>query len=294
MRQDSRTISSAAIVGLGTIGCSIGLDLRAQGWRVDGYDCNRFHAGLARRMGAIDREAPSLDALGAPALVIVATPPHAVVDVSLGLLRQGAHVVTDVASIKSQIAGAIDDPRFVPSHPMAGSEKSGPDGARADLFLGATWVVTPSSVTSVEAVNAVMSMARAVGSIPLVMDPGAHDDAVALISHVPHLAAVAVAALVGDGSDADEVLELAGRGFRDVTRIAKGDPALWTSIATGNPALASHLRRLSRLVAAMAEAVAEGDQPLLNHLLTRGQAAALRADAIRTMPPAPPAAAESH
>ncbi|EYR64856.1 hypothetical protein N866_03375 [Actinotalea ferrariae CF5-4] len=222
------------VVGTGLLGTSIGLALRAHGVDVVLHDPSRTTAVLARDVGA-GRLATDDDA---PRLVVVAAPPDVTPDVVLAELA--AHpdaVVTDVASVKTAVLAELersgaDLTRYVGSHPMAGSERSGPTAARADLFAGRPWVVVGSGESGPQALLAVRDLASDVGATPVMLDARAHDDAVALVSHVPQIAASLVAARLAHADPA--ALGLAGQGLRDVTRIAASDPGLWTSILAAN------------------------------------------------------------
>jgi prephenate dehydrogenase len=174
-------------------------------------------------------------------------------------------IVTDIASTKSHVQAEVEtiaDPaRFVGGHPLAGRERSGAGAARADLFQDRPWVLTPVPGTSAAAVTAVTDLARRCGAQPVVMPPQRHDEAVALVSHVPQVAASLVAARLA-GAD-DDAVALAGQGLRDVTRIAASDPALWTEILVTNaPAVRAVLLELAADLESVASALAEaGDDP---------------------------------
>jgi prephenate dehydrogenase len=167
----------------------------------------------------------------------------------------------------------------VPGHPLAGRERSGPAAARGDLFLGRTWALSPTPATTTEAVEAVTALARACGAEPLTTDATEHDRAVALVSHAPHVVSAAMAARL---AEAEEVaLNLAGPGVRDVTRIAAGDPGLWTGILGANAqpvadvleAVATDLAVTASVLRAGAEAGdagAEAAAGVLGDLLSRG------------------------
>jgi prephenate dehydrogenase len=168
-------------------------------------------------------------------------------------------VYTDVASVKASVLAeaeriGCDMATFVPGHPMGGREKHGPGAARADLFLGRSWALCPTGKAGSEAVAAVAELARLCGADPLVLEAEAHDRAVALVSHAPHVASSAVAARLLSGDDA--ALTLAGQGVRDVTRVAGGDPSMWTEILTHNAApVADVLRAMAADLAATADAL---------------------------------------
>ncbi len=199
-------------------------------------------------------------------LVVVAAPPDVVADVVAAQLAvEPQAVVTDLASVKAgplktlQDSG-IDLSRYVGAHPMAGRERSGAVAARADLFAGQPWVVCPHPGSSPAAVAAVRALAVAVGSIPAELAAAEHDEAVALVSHVPQIVASLAAARLSGAPDA--ALSLSGQGLRDVTRIAASDPQLWTQILGGNATAVSavlHAVRddLDQVVAALDALAAE-------------------------------------
>ncbi|NCT89760.1 prephenate dehydrogenase [Cellulomonas sp. APG4] len=229
------TAGPVRVVGTGLLGASVGLGLRALGVEVQLSDPSRTAVLLARDVGA---GVPADDASVPPRLVVVAAPPDVTADVVRAELEAwpGA-VVTDVASVKSAVLAELresgaDLTRYVGSHPMAGSERSGPTAARPDLFAGRPWVVVGSPASSGEAVLAVRNLAVDLGASPVMLDARTHDEAVALVSHVPQVAASLVAARLTAADPA--ALDLSGQGLRDVTRVAASDPALWTSILTAN------------------------------------------------------------
>jgi prephenate dehydrogenase len=176
-------------------------------------------------------------------------------------------VVTDVASVKAVIADEVARhagahvERYVGSHPMAGRERSGAAAADADLFVGRPWVVVPGPHAAPAAVLAVRALAADVGASPVTLGAQEHDDAVALVSHLPQLAASLVAARLREAPEA--ALGLAGQGLRDVTRIAASDPQLWAAILVGNAGpVARALREvredLDSVVAALDRVAEEG------------------------------------
>lgn len=260
------TTGPVKVVGTGLLGTSIALCLSGQGVPVQLDDASPSVLALARDMGAGE---PVHDASPEPAVVVVATPPDVAGPVVLDMLaRHPAAVVTDVASVKAVIAaevaeGADDDARsrYVGSHPMAGRERSGAIAADADLFAGRPWVISAVDDASPDAVGAVRALALDVGALPVPLAPQDHDDAVALVSHIPQLAASLVAARLVEAPEA--ALSLAGQGLRDVTRIAASDPRLWAAILAGNAGpVAAGLRELRAdlddLIAGLDRAAAEG------------------------------------
>jgi prephenate dehydrogenase len=221
----------ANVVGLGLIGGSVGLALRARGWRVHGHDADPARIEAARERGVID--AAGLDS--AAELTIVATPVLAVADAVKEALVATTGLVTDVGSVKAPVVAAIDDPRFLGGHPMAGSEQDGLDGADADMFESAVWVLTPTAATTDTVFAAVASVVSSLGAEVVALPPDRHDVLVAVVSHVPHLAAAALMSLADQRAEEHAaLLRLAAGGFRDMTRVASGHPAIWPGICAEN------------------------------------------------------------
>jgi prephenate dehydrogenase len=250
------------IAGTGLIGTSVALALRAKGVDVWLSDADEATAKLAADLGAGVVLPDLRDAKGIADVAVLAMPP-AVVGAMLGYTQECAVAewYTDVASVKAlPVAQArelgCDLETYVPSHPLAGRERHGPAAAQADLFLGRTWALCPLPETSPEAVAAVTSLAVACGAVPVTTDPETHDRWVALVSHAPHLVAVAMAARLAPSSVPADALGLAGQGLRDVTRIAAGDTALWTQILSANAG------PVAEIVAAVAEDLAAAAREL--------------------------------
>ncbi len=240
------TAGPVRVVGTGLLGASVGMGLRALGVDVVLEDPSRTAVLLARDVGA--GRLPEPDEPPAR-LVVVAAPPDVTADVVRRQLDEHpSAMVTDVAGVKSSVLRALETAgtdlrRYVGSHPMAGSERSGPTAARSDLFVGRPWVVVGSASSGTDALRAVQDLALDLGATPLRLAASAHDEAVALVSHVPQIAASLVAARLRDAEPS--ALELAGQGLRDVTRVAASDPAMWTSILAANAApVAAVLRAL--------------------------------------------------
>ncbi len=260
-----------AVIGTGLIGTSAALALRRLGTDVRLWDRDPAAAALAADLGA-GRVLSSLDSLESPAdLALIAVPPADVAAV-LGTAQRAAlaDCYTDVASVKAlPLAQArdagCDISRYVPGHPLAGRERSGPAAARADLFLGRAWALCPAAETSGEAMGKVAALVRACGAELVVTDAETHDRWVALVSHAPHVVAAALAARLAPDSVPAEALSLAGQGLRDATRIAVGDVALWTQILTGNAGpvtavLAEVAASLTDIALSLAE-IAENGSP---------------------------------
>lgn len=224
---------TAIVAGTGLIGGSVGMALRKAGWHVTGVEPDAEHAEAALGAGAIDR-------IGEPGpcdLAVVCTPPGVLAECAQEMLEAGAEIVTDVGSVKSPVAEAVDDPRFVGGHPMAGNEQDGLDGASPDLFEGAVWVLTPTESTLDSAYAEVREIVSRFGAQPIALSPQRHDALVAVVSHVPHLtAAVLMRIAEGRSNEHRALLRLAAGGFRDMTRVAAGHPAIWPDICVENRA----------------------------------------------------------
>ncbi|QKV97322.1 prephenate dehydrogenase [Streptomyces sp. NA02950] len=223
-----------AVVGTGLIGTSIALAANRRGVTVFLSDRNPVAARTAAALGAGLAEEPA-----APVdLAVLAVPPSAVGAALVETQRRGlAHTYTDVASVKAvpvrlALSQAPDPSRYVGGHPMAGRERSGPLAARADLFRGRPWALTPSGRTSDATLEAALELVELCGAVPVLTRSREHDDAVALTSHVPHLLASLMAARLREAPE--EASRFAGQGLRDVTRIAAGDSRLWGDILQSN------------------------------------------------------------
>ncbi len=239
--------------------------LREGGWRVIGVESDPVRAERALELGVVDEigDHSQCD------LAVVATPVRSIPEAVQRSLDAGAVVVTDVGGVKAPVAAAISDPRFVPGHPMAGSEQDGVDGASPDLFRGARWVLTPSPTTADENLKYVRDVVTGFGAQVMVMAPDRHDSLVAVVSHVPHLTAATLMRLAdGRATEHRALLRLAAGGFRDMTRVAAGHPAIWPDICAENSvAIVDVLDELVSELSGLREVVSDGDQAqLLAHL----------------------------
>lgn len=232
--QGPLSLSSVLIVGTGLIGTSVGLALRAQGVHVYLADRDLAAAALAQDLGAGLAEQPVRE----PELVVVATPPESIASVLIPLQRLYlSSTFSDLASVKSQpqrdleSAGG-DASSFVGGHPLAGRERSGAGAARGDLFEGRPWVLTPSASSTALAIDRACQLALLCGAQVVTMTPQRHDEAVALVSHVPQLMSTLTAARLASADP--DLVDLSGQGVRDVTRVAASDPKLWTQILVSN------------------------------------------------------------
>jgi prephenate dehydrogenase len=275
-------VRRVALVGTGLIGGSIGLALTRAGIEVRAVDADAGRLTRARELGAVAETTGSVAAAVEGAEVaIVATPVGRVAELVVAALDAGAPVVTDVGSVKAPILRAVHAARpdaaarFVGGHPMAGSEQDGLDGADADLFAGATWVLTPTPATDAGAHTTVRSLVGQLGAEIMEVTPEHHDQLVAVVSHVPQLAATTlmdVAAVTGD--EQAMLMRLAAGGFRDMTRIAAGDPGIWPDICIANQdAIVTALDDYLRSLAVVRGLVAAGDGDALLQVLERARSA---------------------
>ncbi|HOT79047.1 MAG TPA: prephenate dehydrogenase/arogenate dehydrogenase family protein [Microthrixaceae bacterium] len=223
----------AQVIGTGLIGGSIGMALRARRWHVTGHDQSNFNAQHARERGAIDEI--GLD--DRASICFLAMPVSGISSDGRRVLEETDWVVTDVGSVKGPIVAALDSPRFVGGHPMAGSEQDGIQGSSASMFEGAVWVLTPTATTDPKAQAMVHSVVASFGADVITLDAAVHDQFVAMVSHVPHLTAATLMGLAGQRSTQEgrgALLRLAAGGFRDMTRIASGSPYIWPDICGDN------------------------------------------------------------
>src|SRR4051794_37035038 len=229
-----------AVLGVGLIGGSIGLAARAGGAEVAGFDTDPDVLAAARERGAIDRAAASLAEAVSGADAVFACAPVAAVPavVDEALASAGPQtVVTDVGSTKRAIAAHVDDERFVGGHPIAGSESSGVEHARADLFQGAAWYLTPSARSSGVLYERLHGLLLSFGARPVALDADSHDRLLATVSHLPHvLATVLVSQAARTVDREDEPLPRVGPSFRDATRVAGANSGIWTDIYIQNAA----------------------------------------------------------
>lgn len=261
----------ANVLGLGLIGGSICVALRDRGWVISGDDNDQGRVAEALSRGIIS--ATGLDP--AAEITFVAVPVMAVVDQVRRALVETSGVVTDVGSVKAAVCGAIGDARFIGGHPMAGSELEGLDGADPDLFAGAVWVLTPTNGTSDAAFSTVAAIVNDLGAEVVGLDPARHDELVAVVSHVPHLTAATLMGVAGSrATEHAALLRLAAGGFRDMTRIASGHPAIWLDICNENrEAIVATLTMLIDGLSSMKSIVAEGDRAQLLARLTTAREA---------------------
>jgi len=289
--------ASVAICGGGLIGTSLALALAARGHRVGVADRDAaVRADLSARVDAaglgtvVTVHEQWRSAAADAAIIVAAVPPPAIPEV----LAEGALVaasdalLTDVAGVKAGVVRAVEAElvgipgaaqRFVGGHPMAGSERSGPEAGDAGLFTGATWILTPTPATQDAALARAGDLVRDLGARVLVLRPDEHDRIVGLVSHLPQLVASVLADVAAEavGADREAVMAVAGPGFRDTTRIAASDPALWSDIVEGNrPAILAALEAFTARLREVVDAVDASDRTALESVMRRASDARQR------------------
>ncbi|MGJ9426384.1 prephenate dehydrogenase [Nesterenkonia halotolerans] len=306
----ARRTPTVLIRGTGLLGTSIGLGLRADGHEVLLSDPSATAQSIAADIGAGRLMQSSKPGEDSPEIVIVAAPPEATAaEVAAALRSFPDAVVLDIASTKAEILHLLlqqaqdDDAaltrhdlrRYVGTHPMAGREKSGPVAARGELFTSMPWVVCPAvdpvtneQLSASEAVDWAGEIGRRLGATVHHMDPARHDQSVALISHLPQIAASLVASRLQDAPTS--ALALAGNGLRDVTRIAASDPGLWVQILSSNAApvveILYGLRQdVERLISTLDNPRAPGGQADIAQLIAEGNAGVARVPGKHGAPP---------
>ena len=259
-----------AILGTGLIGASIGLAAKRAGVAtVIGWDIDPEAAAVAAERGAVDTTTATLaEALADADLAVVAAPVGSLpAQVAAVLADSGEQTtVTDVGSTKAAVcAAAAASARFIGGHPMAGGEARGPAHAKAELFEGATWFLTPTATTPPERYRLLHGFVGDLGAVPVAVDPASHDRLVALTSHLPHaLANLLVNQAGATRIEGHEPLAAAGGSLRDMTRVAGSNQRLWTEIFLQNrDAVLESLREHRRLVEELEGALATGDAGFL-------------------------------
>lgn len=232
-------LKSCGIVGVGLMGGSLGLALRARGIDVAAMDANPASLQTALAAGAADRAGAHPSILANADLVVLCTPPGAIVSVAASViphLKSGC-LLSDFASVKSAVVGPLEAQlpsalRYLGLHPMCGTAGQGIEAARKDLFAGAVLIATPTSRTAPSALEEISQLARLLEMRLVRLGPEEHDWRVAMLSHLPYLFSVALTRLAPG-------FDCAGPSFQDATRVAKSPPALWEQILSLNGAQVS-------------------------------------------------------
>ena len=271
-----------ALIGAGLIGSSLGRAIRQEQLAKSTVAYSRRSDTRKRlsQLGIVDNVAESVEeAVSDADLIIISVPVGASEDVAIKI---GPHVetdtiITDTGSVKESVIRAMvphlpNSANFVPGHPIAGTENSGPDAGFASLFEGRWCIITPTDDTSQSAIDKVTTLWRGVGSKVDVMSPAHHDKVLAITSHIPHLIAFNIVGTVADLEDDTkmEAVKYAAGGFRDFTRIAASDPEMWRDVFMENrEAVLEMLGRFSEDLSALQRAIRRGDASSLETKFTR-------------------------
>ncbi|PKN13172.1 MAG: prephenate dehydrogenase/arogenate dehydrogenase family protein [Deltaproteobacteria bacterium HGW-Deltaproteobacteria-4] len=288
MKNKPLHIPVVAIIGVGLIGGSLALALKAAGVadRVLGYDLDAHNLEQALQLGVIDQICISPEELSAADLIFLATPvlamPAALTTIA-PYLKTGA-ILTDGGSVKAAVISVLEPLlpaklRYVPGHPISGTERNGATAAFATLYRGKRCILTPTERTDPQALDLVTALWQAAGSEVIIMDAEKHDRILAAISHLPHMVAYALVNAVGAYDRYEEnILLYSAGGFRDFTRIASSDPTMWRDIAlTNREALLEMIERFEADLAGLKEAIRIADAPALHSYFLRSK---LNRDAI--------------
>ncbi len=288
MSSDSES-TAVAIVGLGLMGASLGFALRDLAHRsrraieVRGWNRSIEVTRRAEDAGAIDSGFAALEeACRGCNFIFVATPVSTIPELALRAAEAAPRgcIVSDVGSVKARIVSRVEaslpqQKHFIGGHPMCGSELTGLDAARADLYEGATWVLTPTSRTDSRALADLSGLISAIGAKVLAVNPEEHDRFVAVVSHLPHVVAAALMDLVSKKASEDAALgKLAAGGLRDVTRIAAGSPEIWTDILAWNKgAIVEALEELADRLSEVRQWLENSDTTSLSKFLIEARSA---------------------
>jgi cyclohexadieny/prephenate dehydrogenase len=279
---DKPLFDTVCLIGIGLIGSSLARVIRREGLAGRIVACARSDATLDKVMELELADAVSKDpaeAVKDADLVVISTPisTNGAIAEAIGAHLKPGAVVTDVGSVKQAVIDAVaphipEGVHFVPGHPLAGTEKSGPEAGFATLFENRWCVLTPPPGTDEGAVEKVAALWRGAGSNVETMDAGHHDRVLAITSHLPHLIAYTIVGTVFDleTSTQQEVIKYSATGFRDFTRIAASDPVMWRDVFMNNrEAVLEMLGRFSEDLSRLQRAIRWGEADVLEDLFTR-------------------------
>jgi len=276
-----------AVLGTGLIGTSVAMAASRAGCRVTGWDLDPDSVARAAGLSGLDPRPRLEDAVADADIVVVATPLGVVASTVAAALRAApGAIVTDVGSVKEHIVtdvlatvgvDHIAAARYVPGHPMGGSERSGPEHASASVLDGIVWVVTPHAGTDPAHADTLESWIERLGARPVRMTPGRHDRLVAMVSHLPQVASTSLMGLAAtEQADEPEILLLAAGGFRDLTRLAASQPSLWSEILVANrDQVASAIELFAARLLSLRDAIAGGDASTVEDVFDRAKQARL-------------------
>lgn len=280
-------VERACLIGTGMIGGSLALALKQAGYvgHVVGCDVSAEVAERALAAGVVDEIADPQAAVREAQVVILAVPVRATARVceAIAPALEPRALVTDVGSTKADVLMAVRQTlphpdRFVGAHPIAGTERSGPEAADANLFRGRRCLITPTDTTRPEALVACEALWQAAGAYVERIDARVHDRVLALVSHLPHVAAFALASAVGEAARGEDeaargVRGLSGGGFVDTTRVAASDAVMWRDVFLSNrEAVLAAIERMDAELGELRRAIARGDGKAIEQLIARARA----------------------
>lgn len=276
---------NVTIIGMGLIGSSIARALRKHKLvkRITAADLNEDVCKEVTQLNMADVVTSDLQQSVVDAdLVVLCVPPGAFNELGgvIGPALKAGAVVTDVGSTKQSVVDALgphipDSVHFVPGHPIAGTEHSGPSAGFPELFEGRWWILTPTPETDIKAVEVVTKMCEAFGSRIEIMDPEHHDLVLGITSHLPHLIAYTIVDTADNLEDdiKSEVIKFSASGFRDFTRIAASNPVMWRDVFLNNKtAVLEVLQRFTEDLTALQKAIRNGDGQFLFETFSRTRA----------------------
>ena len=276
-----------AVLGTGLIGTSVAMAASRAGCRVTGWDLDPDTVARAADLSGLDPRPRLEDAVADADIVVVATPLGVLAStVTTALTAAPGAIVTDAGSVKEHIVAdvlatvGVDHlaaARYVPGHPMGGSERSGPEHASASVLDGIVWVVTPHAGTDPARADTLESWIERLGARPVRMTPERHDRLVAMVSHLPQVASTSLMGLAAtEQADEPEILLLAAGGFRDLTRLAASQPSLWSEILVANrDQVASAIELFAARLLSLRDAIAGGDASTVEDVFGRAKQARL-------------------
>lgn len=282
MSENGILFDRITFIGIGLIGSSLARSARKtnSGGYITVCDINQAHREKALELGLCDYATGDfVEAVKDADLVVICTPPGSCGDVAAAIapgLKEGA-IVSDVGSVKQSIIHDIsqhlpDGVHFVPAHPIAGTEHSGPEAGFAELFDGRWLILTPPAGTDEAAVKKVSALWERAGSLIEIMDAQHHDMVLAITSHLPHLIAYTIVGTADDLGDhlKKEVIKFSASGFRDFTRIAASDPVMWRDVFLNNKeAVLEILQRFTEDLTFLQRAIRWGEGEKLEKLFER-------------------------
>lgn len=275
-----KKFNKVAIAGLGLIGGSLAGALKKSGIVADvtGIDIDKQSLDYALRKKIIDHGYTNIDeGVSGAEIVVIATNVGDIVKTAVKIFpraRNGA-VITDVGSVKGNIVSKLDkitpaNLHFVGGHPIAGTENSGVKASDPDLFRGKRFIITPTSKTDPAAINKVSVLWKAAGAEVYEMDPGTHDRIFGVVSHLPHIVAYSLVDSILSAADSETLLDFAGGGLRDYTRIAASSPGMWTDIFTANrESTIKAIRKFRKSLDRIEAAIEQKDSEKLRKLLSK-------------------------